>query len=276
MTTAIHNLQATYAFMERNMNLVRRYWLWEVVWMVYSIANSLSVSYIGLGMEAISGQEANVNGRYLVLYLAIGTLVWRYLSTIFYWITEVISIERWEGTIEYTLMAPIRRIVHMLGQTLFAVLYGLLFTGVIMAVTVWIFELDLATANVFGAFTVMLAGCLSFIGISIMGATLPLLFPERGAQMTHIVIAVMLLVSGVYYPIEVLPPVFQFMGIISPATYVLEGVRQAMLEGIHLIGLWPNIWPALLMGVLLIPSGLWVFDQAERYAKRAGKLARNG
>jgi len=269
-------MQATYAFMERNLNLVKRYWLWEVVWMVYSIANSLSVSYIGLGMEAISGQSANVNGRYLVLYLAIGTLVWRYLSTIFYWITEVISIERWEGTIEYTLMAPIRRIVHMLGQTLFAVVYGLFFTGVIMAVTVWIFELDLEKANLLGAIIVMLSGCLSFIGISIMGAVLPLLFPERGAQMTHIVIAVMLLVSGVYYPIEVLPAVFRTMGVISPATYVLEGVRDAMLEGTTLPGLWPNIWPALLMGVILIPIGLWVFDQAERYAKRAGKLARNG
>jgi ABC-2 type transport system permease protein len=271
-----HNIQATYAFMERNMNLVKRYWAWEVVWMVYSIANSLSVSYIGLGMEAISGQAANVNGRYLVLYLAIGTLVWRYLSTIFYWITEVIQVERWEGTIEYTLMAPIRRVVHMLGQTLFAVIYGLFFTGVIMAVTVWIFELDLAKANLLGAIIMMLSGCLSFIGISIMGAILPLLFPERGAQMTHIIIAVMLLVSGVYYPISVLPPVFQTMGVLSPATYVLEGVRQAMLEGTGLAALWPNIWPPVVMGIALIPLGLWMFDIAEKYAKRNGKLARNG
>jgi hypothetical protein len=30
------------------------------------------------------------------------------------------------------------------------------------------------------------------------------------------------------------------------------------------------------MGVIAIPLGLWVFNQAERYAKRAGKLHRNG
>ena len=136
MSTAIQNFQATYAFMERNVNLVKRYWAWELVWMTYSIANSLSVSFIGLGMEALSGEQANVNGRYLVLYLVIGTLVWRYLTTVFYWITEVISIERWEGTIEYTLMAPVRRVVHMAGQTIFAVVYGLFFTGVILVVTV--------------------------------------------------------------------------------------------------------------------------------------------
>ncbi|MEJ2512995.1 MAG: ABC transporter permease [Anaerolineales bacterium] len=276
MSTAILNLQATYAFMERNVNLVKRYWAWELVWMTYSIANSLSVSFIGLGMEALSGEQANVNGRYLVLYLVIGTLVWRYLTTVFYWITEVISIERWEGTIEYTLMAPVRRIVHMAGQTIFAVVYGLFFTGVILAVTVMIFELDLTQANLVGGLAMLIAGSFSFIGISIMVSTLPLLFPERGAQMTHIVIAILLLVSGVYYPIEVLPTVLQKLGVVSPATYVLTGVREALLEGQPTTELWQYIWPVLIMGLVLIPAGLWVFNLAERYAKRTGKLARNG
>jgi ABC-2 type transport system permease protein len=262
--------------MERNANLVKRYWSWELVWIVYSIANSLSVSFIGLGMEHLSGAEANVDGRFLVLYLVIGTLVWRYLSTVFYWITELISIERWEGTIEYTLMAPIRRLTHMSGQTLFAVIYSLFTTAVILGATVLIFELDLSNANLWGGTLMLLSGCLSFVGISIMASTLPLLFPERGAQMTHIVIALLLLVSGVYYPVEVLPSLFQKMAVFSPATYVLDGVRLSLLEGTPTLALWPYIWPTLLMGVGLIPSGLWVFEQAEKYAKRKGKLHRNG
>jgi ABC-2 type transport system permease protein len=275
MSTAVHQLRASYAFVERNLNLVKRYWTWELVWMVYSIANSLSVSFIGLGMEYLGGSN-NVDGRFLVLYLVIGTLVWRYLSTIFYWITEIISIERWEGTIEYTLMAPIRRITHMSGQTFFAVFYSLFFTSVILGVTALIFDIDLSNANLWGGLLMLLSGCLSFIGISIMASTLPLLFPERGAQMTHIVIALMLLVSGVYYPIEVLPDYLQKISVFSPATYVLTGVRAALLEGTPSIELWPHIWPALLMGVIAIPSGLWVFESAERYAKRTGKLHRNG
>jgi len=269
-------MRASYAFMERNLNLVKRYWTWELVWLTYSIANSLSVSFIGLGMEYLSGANANIDGRHLVLYLVIGTLVWRYLSTVFYWITELISIERWEGTIEYTLMAPIRRLTHMAGQTIWAVIYSLFFTGVILGVTVLIFELDLSGANLWGGTLMLLSGCLSFVGISVMASTLPLLFPERGAQMTHIVIAMLLLVSGVYYPIEVLPSFLQKMAIFSPATYVLEGVRHALLDGTPTLGLWGQMWPALAMGVILIPAGLWVFDQAERYAKRAGKLHRNG
>jgi len=271
----LHELQATYAFMERNANLVKRYWTWELVWLTYSIANSLSVSFIGLGMEQLSGAQA-IDGRFLVLYLLIGTLVWRYLSSIFYWITEVISIERWEGTIEYTLMAPIRRITHMAGQTFFAVIYSLLFTGVILVITVVIFEIDMSKANMFGGTLMLITGSLSFIGVGIMGSVLPLLFPERGAQMTHVIIAVLLLISGVYYPVEVLPQLLQMFAVFSPATYVLDGTRQAILEGASTVDLWPLIWPTLVMGFIAIPAGLWVFGRAERYAKRVGKLHRNG
>ncbi len=275
MTTLQHEFQATYAFMERNANLVKRYWSWELVWLTYSIANSLSVSFIGLGMSYLGGGQ-QIDARYLVLYLVIGTLVWRYLSSIFYWITEVISIERWEGTIEYTLMAPIRRLTHMAGQTFFAVVYSMLFTGIILLVTVVLFDIDMSQANLFGGTLMLIVGSLSFIGVGIMGSVLPLLFPERGAQMTHVIIALLLLVSGVYYPVEVLPEVLQKLAVISPATYVLDGTRQALLEGVPTLQLWPYIWPTLIMGLIAIPLGLRVFGQAEKYAKRTGKLHRNG
>lgn len=275
MSALVSEFKASYAFMERNLNLVKRYWSWELVWMVYSIANSLSVSFIGLGMEVIGGGQ-NVDGRYLVLYLVIGTLVWRYLSSIFYWITDLISIERWEGTIEYTLMAPVRRITHVAGQTVFAVLYSLFFTVVILVVTVLIFDIDMSNANLFGGLVMLLAGSFSFVGVGVMGAVLPLLSPERGSQMTHVIIALLLLVSGVYYPIEVLPGWLQTLAAWSPATYVLDGTRKALLEGAGVLELWPQIWPTLLMGLVAIPGGLWVFEQAERYAKRVGKLHRNG
>ncbi len=274
ISTASQQIRASYAFVERNAYLVKRYWSWELVWLAYSIANSLSVSYIGLGMEQIGGQQ--VDGSFLVLYLVVGTLVWRYLSLIFYWITDVIGLERWEGTIEYTLMAPIRRLTHMAGQTIFAVTYSLIFTGIILGVTVVLFNIDLSNADLPAATLVLLSGSLSFVGIGIMGSVLPLLFPERGSQMTHVIIAVLLLVSGVYYPVDVLPEFLQNLAVASPATYVLRGVRAALLEGLGVSALWSEILSALLIGVITIPIGLWIFGLAERYAKRTGKLHRSG
>ncbi|HEC35911.1 MAG TPA: ABC transporter permease, partial [Anaerolineae bacterium] len=107
MAQLIREIRASYAFVERNFNLVRRYWGWELVWLAYSIASTLSITYIGAGMEAISGVEVDTD--YLIIYLLIGTMVWRFLAIVFDNISEMIAWERWEDTIEYTFMAPISR-----------------------------------------------------------------------------------------------------------------------------------------------------------------------
>lgn len=267
-------LRASYAFVERNFNLVKRYWGWEIVWLVYSIVNSLAITYIGAGMEQISGQK--VDTGYLVLYLLVGTLIWSYLSVVFDCISEMISWERWEGTIEYTFMAPVSRLTHMIGTTIFSVVYGLARTMVILLIVALFFKIDLGQANLLGGLLLMLVGSISFIGIGIMAAVLPLLFTERGAQMTHVISAVLLLISGVYYPVTALPAWIQPVAQISPATYVLEGMRSALLQGAPLRELLPFVWPLLLAGVVSIPLGLVIFKQAELYAKREGKLKRNG
>jgi ABC-2 type transport system permease protein len=274
MSAITHELRASYAFMERNYFLVKRYWTWELVWLAYSTANCLAIGYIGVGMQQVGGEA--VDSQLLVLYLVVGALVWRYLSLIFYWITDIVGLERWEGTIEYTLMAPIHRLTHMAGQTLFSIVYSLASTGLVLVAATIAFDLDLTRANLAGAVAVLLAGSLSFIGIGIIGSILPLLFPERGAQMTHVIIAVLLLISGVYYPVEVLPQWLQTLSVLSPATYVLQGVRAALLEGADLSALMVSIVPALLIGLVAVPIGLQAFALAERYAKRAGKLHRNG
>ena len=277
MAQITHEIKASYAFVERNFNLIKRYWGWEVVWLLYSIVNALAITFIGKASGAITGRSlTQLEIDTAILYLLVGTLVWHYLSVIFHDISEAIAWERWEGTIEYTFMAPVTRFTHMMGQTAFCVIYGVLRTGVVMLVVSLFFRLNLNQANVLGSGLVLLAGSLSFIGLGVTAAVLPLLFPERGAQMTHALQALVLLVSGVYYPISVLPTWLQPVARLSPATYVLEGMRAGILEGASTAALLRYVWPLLLMGVIFIPLGVYIFRLAERYAKRAGKLTRSG
>jgi ABC-2 type transport system permease protein len=264
----------SYAFVERNFNLMKRYWGWEVVWLAYSIASALSITFIGAGMEQISGTSVDTN--YLVLYLLIGTLLWRYLSIVFDAISEMIAWERWEGTIEYTFMAPVSRLTHMVGQTIFSLVWGLFFTGIIFLVVALFFRLDLENANLAGATAVLIASSVSFIGFGIMAAVLPLLFPERGAQMTNVVQAILLLISGVYYPITVLPKWMQVIARASPATYALQAMRAALLRDATWAELLPYLALLMAMGLVTIPLGVWTFARAEHYAKRTGRLKRTG
>ena len=184
--------------------------------------------------------------------------------------------ERWEGTIEYTFMAPVNRLTHLVGQTIFSIIYGILQAGLILVVVALFFHLDMSQANYPAALAVMLAGSLSFIGVGIIAAVLPMLYPERGAQMTNFAQALFLLASGVYYPVSVLPGWLQTISRVSPATYTLEGVRAALLDGASVQSLTPIIGLLIVIGLVTIPLGVVIFQWGERYAKRTGKLKRNG
>ena len=270
-------LGLAYAFVEREIALSKRYWAWELVWLVYGIVTSLSVAYIGLAAPAIAGasvDEAAISR--FVLYLLVGTITWRFHGLIFEQMGETIAWERWEGTIEYTFMAPVPRLTHLLGMCGATLVRALAFSVAILAAVALFVPVDLSNANVASALVLLATGAVAFIGLAIGSAVFPLLWTEKGLQMAYIVQAVVLLVSGVYYPTSVLPEWMQLLSVISPATYVIRGMRAALLDGADLGGVWPDLWPALLVGAVSIPLGLRLFVWAERYAKRTGRLKRSG
>jgi ABC-2 type transport system permease protein len=268
------DLNTAYAFFERNWNLIRRYIGWEVVWIVYSLVNALTILFIAAATERITGQA--VDTRFFVLYLLIGTTMWSYLSAVFDVVAETIAWERWEGTIEYTLMAPVPRWLHLIGTCCFAVTYAVVRAALIFAVVALMFNVDLRGANVLTALMVIGVGSISVIGLAIVAAVLPLLFTERGAQMTFVIHSSLLLISGVYAPVDVLPGWLQLLSPLSPMTYVLRAVRSGLLEGAPPGAVGGDLVILALMGMALVPCGLLVFGAAERYARRTGRLKRSG
>ena len=77
----------------------------------------------------------------------------------------------------------------------------------------------------------MVLGSFSFVGIGMIAAILPLLYVERGAQMTFVLQSCLLLVSRRLLLGRVLPGWMQVLSHLSPATYVLDGVRKGLIDG---------------------------------------------
>jgi ABC-2 type transport system permease protein len=258
---------------ERNAYLVKRYGWWELAFFFWTVANTLTIVFIAKGVRAAGG---HLNVDRATTTLLIGAVIWSYLGIIFEILTETVAWERWEGTIEYTFMAPLARVVHLGGIGLFAVLYGVVRTALLFAVIALFFGLHFQQADFAAALVLLAVASFSFVGIGIVTAVLPLISPEKGAQLGFIAQGFLLVVSGVYYPVSVLPQWMQWLSTISPATYALRGIRGAVLDGDGLGALWGDIWPLLVLGAVAIPLGLAVFRTGERYAKRHGKLKRSG
>ena len=258
-----------YGVVERNLYLTKRYFLWDLAFLLWTIANTLTIVFISRGVDISAAQRNELATKLLV-----GGVIWAFLGIIFEIVTETVAWERWEGTIEYTFMAPVSRPVHLIGMGIYAVIYGLVRAAAIFVAVVAFIGIHLPHANYGAAVALLGIASVSFIGVGMMTAVLPLISPEKGTQLGFVAQGLMLVVSGVYYPVSVLPHWMQWVAKISPATYALRGNRNQILHGAGLA--WADVWPLLVIGVFSIPIGLLVFKAGERYAKKHGKLKRSG
>jgi ABC-2 type transport system permease protein len=268
-----HELVGLSGVIERNIYLVKRYIWWDVAFFLWTVANTLTIVFIAKGIPAVGGK---IDVDQVTTILLVGAVIWAYLGIIFEILTETVAWERWEGTIEYTFMAPLSRPVHLLGMGVFAIGYGVVRAVLLFGVVAAFFSLHLPDANYVAALVLLMIASISFIGIGMMTAVLPLISPEKGTQLGFVAQGVLLVVSGVYYPVSVLPGWMQAIATISPATYALRGCRAAILDGAGLTDLWTEIWALLVIGAVSVPLGLFIFRTGERYAKKHGKLKRSG
>jgi ABC-2 type transport system permease protein len=262
------------AFVFRYFSLTKRYLGWVVVFTFYAMVNSATIALIGVAAK----------DERLTLTLIVGVLLWSFLSVLFNEIAMSVAYERWEGTLEYTFMAPVSRLIHLFGVSLFAAIYSIIRLAIVVGGLALFIGLDLSRANLLGILVVLLVSSFAFIGLGLMAAVLPVLSAERGAEATNIFQGCLLLVSGVYYPVEILPGWLQPFAKLSPATYSLSACRKLMgldsgqgqLVGAHISAVAPELLTLTLMGVVMVPAGLWVFGHVERWAKKTGKLKRTG
>jgi ABC-2 type transport system permease protein len=257
--------------------LTRRYISWVIVFNFYALVTSATVALIGVAAKDFQ----------LTLTLVAGALLWNFMATLYNEIAMSIAYERWEGTLEYTFMAPVSRLIHLVGISLFSLINSILQTVVVLIGLLLFTDLNLRGANLAGVLVVLGVSTIAFVGLGLMAAALPVMSPERGAEATHIFQGSLLLVSGVYYPVEVLPGWLQPLSAVSPATYTLSACRKLvgignsastpeMLAGAPLSAVSSELLILAVMGAVIMPLGLWVFGKIETWAKRTGKLKRTG
>jgi ABC-2 type transport system permease protein len=80
-------------------------------------------------------------------------------------------------------------------------------------------------------------------------------------------------VSGVYYPIAVLPPALQAISWALPPAYVFEGMRAVLLQQTFRLDYF---WNALLLDAAYVAVGAAIFAVAVHSARKRGTLLQMG
>ncbi|MBI1897472.1 MAG: ABC transporter permease [Acidobacteria bacterium] len=203
------------------------------------------------------------------LLVGFGMLDWMHVS-LHSFATQIREAQM-TGTLEATLMSPVRLPVILIYSSLWNYFFSTLKLVLYLVLGAVLYGVSLGNANLLSAVVVFLLTAVNFAGLGIWWAS-TILLVKRGESIMSILTLMVVLASGAAFPTSVLPAWVQQAAQLIPLTHALDGMRFAILQGYSIRELsWVIVWLAV-FGTILLTSALMAFHAAVKLAKRTGSL----
>lgn len=176
------------------------------------------------------------------------------------------------GTLEAMLMTPTRLSTVILASGIYD--YGFVTFQVLvyLILGVVLFNVSFTGANWLAAAVVLVLTIVVMSAIGIVAASFIMVL-KRGDPVTWLFNSLGLLLGGVYYPVQLMPPWLQALSRLLPITYALDAMRRAVLDSASFRELAPDLLALVLFCVVLVPLSLLTFRYAVHRARVDGSLA---
>lgn len=207
-------------------------------------------------------------GTGYISFLLIGSIALTVLQVSQIDVAHVLLFDMWSKSIKNTFIAPVKSYHLIFGSLIFGALRGTVVFAILALVSYYLFGFNFLQGGLIPV-VVFLAGIFAVaavIGITVCISILT--FGQKADVAAWSLSGVILLVSGIYYPVNVLPPPFQLLARVIPLTYFLEYYRSVYIPGQH------NILLGAALAVIYLAVGLLAFDMAIERARRTGILLR--
>jgi len=177
------------------------------------------------------------------------------------------------GTLEATLLAPVSLSTILIYSSLWSYFLSAVRFLLYLVVGALLYDLNLGRADLLAAAIIFLLTVLCFMGIGILMAGIVLLV-KRGEAILSVLGYVVMLVTGVLFPVTLLPAWMQKLSALIPLTHALEGMRFALLQGQGIRDLAPIILTLVVFAAALLTAGVVSFNLAVRTTKHTGSLTQ--
>lgn len=205
------------------------------------------------------GGQATTYLEFVTIGVAIGTFLPIGLGKV----VGVVRNEQLMGTLESVLVTPTRTSTLLLGSVLYDLAYVPLRTLAFLWIAAAAFDVRIAFEQLLPAVAVLAAFVPVVWGLGVTSAATVLTF-RRGSGLVGFGAGVLMLGSGAYFPIELLPEWTHAVLAYNPLTIALEAAREALLGGAG----WAQTLPDVLLLLPMAAASLTVGSLAFRWALR--------
>jgi ABC-2 type transport system permease protein len=266
-------------------------WTDPTLFVIYTIAKPVASLLLLVVMIEIIGGAASTDVKTFVI---LGSALW---ATVIAGIQgpawSVLDDRERYRMLKYIAVSPSRLIVTLVGRGGARLAAGAMGTSVALVFSVIFLGLriDLAAVHWPYLVTVLTIGLVPVIAIGVLLAAICLQTRQESWSYPEAMAGAMFLLTGVVFPLAVLPDFAEVLGLINPITWWVEGVRRAIVPGGPTsIGGEGSLWTAVtgtsapdgitilvalfLTGALVTLAATAIFRSSERRAREEGLLDR--
>jgi ABC-2 type transport system permease protein len=218
----------------------------------------LLTRFLGLGPETVS-------------FVLIGAVAMNTVQIAQLDVSYALLYDVWGKSLKHGFIAPINLVHVVLGSGLVGLIRGLVVFGIMLGLSIWAFGMDLSHQG-------WLALIFFFTGLflvalieGVLVLSLVLLFGHRAEITAWAVSYLVLLLSGMYYPVTMLPSGLQAVAQVFPLTHFLEYFRH--FYGFPLSASGP-LWRGFGLSLAYLVVGYFLITFSLRWARKRGTLLK--
>jgi ABC-2 type transport system permease protein len=240
-----------------------------IIWVtpVYFMGKAFSTNGEALGFAAYSG-----TGDYMS-YILLGTVLGNFILTVFWGMGFALKEDMDAGVLESNWLAPVSRILMLVGRTLASMLTTTITSGIMLLFAGALFGFH-PTGNVLAAFLTAIPMLVGLYGFGFAFAAMVLIMREAN---TLVDVGSFLVqgFSGTNYPVKSLPYWLIPISMMLPLTYGLDAVRGFMLKTETLLPLNVEVLLLIVSMFVMLWFGAWIFNRIERRVRTLGTLGQH-
>ena len=172
---------------------------------------------------------------------------------------ESIAGERERGELARLFMTPTSITTIVGGKILSKLVQETGRAIILIAVAIALFGILIAGSMILTLLLLMLVA-LCFVGMGMMLSARVSTQADYN-QITQPITLPMMFLSGVFFPVETMPWIFQKLAYLIPLTYANDALRAVMLKGAGIGTIWPDVVVLLVFTVLFFALGVRGFNR---------------
>ncbi len=193
-------------------------------------------------------------------FLAPGMMMMVVMFSVMLGLPRAISHEKEAGTFDGILAAPTSRFSIILGKTIAQSVRGMIQGGVVLLLAIVLFGVVIHGSILLVAFLLLL-GIYSFIGIGI--AITAAARDEETAQTFMMILQFpMMFLSGIFFPLEQMPKVLQYLSKALPLTYAAQAMRKVIVLGGGIGDVTLELGVMIIFGTVMLIVAIPLFKRA--------------